>query len=73
MVFVRYELGLYLHYTSVQFECGAPWHVDGDKRYALEERFRSSSVCEAVRRGDADLARMLILSALLGPDALVAV
>ena len=73
MVFVRYELGLYLHYTSVQFEDGAPWRVDGDKRDAFEQRYRASSVCEAIRRGDADLARMLVLSAVLGREALVAV
>ena len=72
MVFVRYELGLYLHYTSVRFEDGAPWRVDGDKRLALEQRYRASGTCEAIRRGDADLARMLVLSSLLGRDALVA-
>ena len=72
MVFVRYELGLYLHYTSVRFEGGAPWRVDADKRFALEQRYRASGICGAIRRGDADLARMLVLSALLGPDALVA-
>ena len=73
MVFVRYELGLYLHYTSVRFEDGAPWRVDGDKRDAFEQRYRASSVCEAIWRGDTDLARMLVLSAVLGRDALVAV
>ena len=73
MVFVRYELGLYLHYTSVQFEDGAPWRVDGDKRVAFEQRYHAPNVCEATRRGDTDLARMLVLSAVLGRDALVAV
>ena len=73
MVFVRYELGAYLHYTSVRFEGGASWRVDRDKRVLLERRFLESDICEAIRRGDADLARMLVLSALLGPGALVAV
>ena len=73
MVFVRYELGLYLHYTSVRFEDGALWRVDGDKRLAFEQRYRASDLCAAILRGDADLGRMLVLSALLGRDALVAV
>ena len=30
MVFARYELGAYLHYTSVRFEGGASWRVDGE-------------------------------------------
>ena len=28
MVLVRYELGAYLHYASVEFESGSPWRVD---------------------------------------------
>ena len=69
MVFVRYELGSYMHYTSVEFEGGTPWRVDVDKRAALEQRYVASSVCEAFRRGDLDLARMLVLSALRGRHA----
>ena len=70
MVFVRYELGLYMHYDSVEFEDGTPWCVDLDKRAALAQRYGASSTCEAFRRGDLDLARMLVLSALRGRDAL---
>ena len=70
MVFVRYELGAYWHYASVEFEGGSPWHIDGAKRTALEARYLASDVCKAVRAGNADVARMLVLSALLGRDAL---
>ena len=69
MVFVRYELRSYMHYTSVEFECGTPWRVAVEKRAAFEQRYRASSACEALRRGDLDLARMLVLSALRGRDA----
>ena len=68
MVFVRYELGSYLHYVSVEFDGGAPWHLDSTKRFALEERYRASGVCGAIRRGEYDVARMLVLSALLDRD-----
>ena len=70
MVFVRYELGAYWHYASVEFDGGSPWHLDGVKRAALEERYLASGVCEAVRAGNADVARMLVLSALLGRGTL---
>ena len=72
MVFVRYELGAYLHYTSVQLEGGAPWRLDSDKRFALEQRYLASGICQAILRADDDLARMLLLSKLLGRDSLVA-
>ena len=68
MVLVRYEVGAYLHYASVEFEDGAPWHVDSAKRAALEARYLASGVCKAVR-GGADVARLLVLSALLGREA----
>ena len=70
MVFVRYELGSYVHYTSVEFDDRTPWRVDVEKRAALEQRCGASSVCEALRRGDLDMARLLVLSALRGHDAL---
>ena len=69
MVFVRYELRSYMHYTSVEFECGTPWRVAVEKRAAFEQRYSASSACEALRRGDLDLARMLVLRALRGRDA----
>ena len=69
MVLVRYELGAYLHYAFVGFQDGAPWHVDSAKRAALEARYLASGVCKAVRAGNADVARMLVLSALLGREA----
>ena len=72
MVFVRYELGAYLHYTSVQLEGGAPLRLDSDKRVALEQRYLASGICQAILRADDDLARMLLLSKLLGRDSLVA-
>ena len=73
MVFVRYELGEYLHYASVEFDGGMPWHLDASKRTAVEERYVASGVCEAVRNGNADVARMLVLSVLQGQGALVSV
>ena len=69
MVFVRYELRSYMHYTSVEFECGTPWRVAVEKRAAFEQQYSASSACEALRRGDLDVARMLVLSALRGRDA----
>ena len=69
MVFVRYELRSYMHYTSVEFECGTPWRVAVEKRAVFEQRYTASSACEALGRGDMDLARMLVLSALRGRDA----
>ena len=72
MVFVRYELGAYLHYTSVQLESGAPWRLDSDKRVALEQRYLASGICQAIFRADDNVARMLVLSKLLGRDSLLA-
>ena len=69
MVFVRYELRSYIHYTSVEFECGTPWRVAVEKRAAFEQRYTASSACEALRRGYSDPPRMLVLSALRGRDA----
>ena len=69
MVLLRYELGEYLLYASVGFEDGAPWHVENAKLASPEARYLASGVCKAVRAGDADVARMLVLSALLGREA----
>ena len=71
MVLVRYELGAYLHYASVEFDGGAPWHVDSAKRAALEARYLASGVCKALLDGNDDVARLLVLSALLGEEAVV--
>ena len=71
IVLVRYELGAYLHYAPVEFEDGAPWHVDSAKRAALEARYLASGVCKALLAGNADVARLLVLSALLGREAVV--
>jgi len=70
MVFVRYELGSYLHYTSVVFDSGAPWRVGAAKRSAVEALYAASAVCRAVRVEDLDLARAMMLSRLLEAGAL---
>ena len=70
MVFVRYELGAYMHYTSVAFEDGRPWQVSAAKRRLLEGVYRDCDVCKAVREDDDDLARTLMLTKLRGGSAL---
>ena len=70
MVFVRYELGAYMHYTSVAFEDGRPWQVSAAKRRLLEGLYRDCDVCKAVREDDDDLARTLMLTKLRGGSAL---
>ena len=64
MIFVRYELGSYLHYESVAFVDGRPWAVCAAKRSAVEALFSSCDVCDAVRAGEYDLARTLMLTRL---------
>ena len=64
MVFVRYEQLQYQHFTSVAFDGERPWHVNAEKRRLVEVRFAECAVCRAVRAGDDDLARTLLLSKL---------
>ena len=55
---------------ATQQQIVAALQIDGAKRVALEERYLASGVCEAVLAGNADVARMLVLSALLGQESL---
>ena len=64
MVFVRYELGSFQHYVSVEFADGQSWHVSAAKRLALEDAYLASAACAAVRSVDYDVARMLLLTKL---------
>ena len=66
MVFVRYELGAFQHYTSVAFTDGAPWRVAESKRQLVEASYAASGVCTAVRHSDYDVARLLMLTKLRG-------
>ena len=61
--------GLKWNWTN-QRQIVAALQIDGAKRVALEERYLASGVCEAVLAGNADVARMLVLSALLGQESL---
>ena len=65
MVFVRYEQRQYQHFTSVAFGGGRPWHVSVEKRRSVEPRFTACTVCQAVHRGDFDLAQILLVTKLL--------
>ena len=73
MVLVRYELGSYLHYASVDFESGCSWRVAPSKRERLDRTYLTCEVCRAVRDGDDDVARMLMYTRLSGNTALGAV
>ena len=64
MVFVRYELGSFQHYVSVQFADGQSWHVSAAKRLTVEDAYLASATCAAVRGSDYDVARMLLLTKL---------
>ena len=64
MVYVRYELGSFQHYVSVEFTDGQPWHLSAAKRKAVEDAYAASAVCAAVRSSDHDVARMLLLTKL---------
>ena len=66
MVFVRYGLGAFQHYTSVAFTNGAPWRVADAKRELVEASYAASDVCTAVRLLDHDVARLLMLTKLRG-------
>ena len=70
MVFVHYEIGSYLHYVSVDFVDGAPWRVGAAKRDAVDGLYAASALCRAVRQGEADLARTLLLTKLRGQGSL---
>ena len=73
IVFVRYELGSYLHCVSVAFGDGQPWHVSAAKHEAMEGAYAASGVCMAVARSDYDVARLLLLTKLRGADGVFAV
>ena len=49
MVFVRYELGAYMHCTSVAFEDGRPWQVSAAKRRLLEGTATATSARRCAR------------------------
>ena len=66
MVLVRYELGSYRHYASVEFDNGSCWRVAPSKREALDRKYLACDVCRAVREGDDDLARLLMYTRLSG-------
>ena len=69
IVLVRYELGSYLHYASVDFVDGRDWCVARSKCSCLGEKYLACNVCLAVRDGDDDLARMLMYTRLSGNNA----
>ena len=63
-VVVRYELGSYKHYQSVCFDSGEPWSLSEDARARVEASHAACDVSQAVLRGEADEARLMMLTAL---------
>ena len=70
MVLVRYEAGAWQHYQSVRFADASPWRVAAETRHRVEQRVADCQVCNALSRGQRDVARTLMLS-LLDPHALL--
>ena len=65
LLLVRYEDRAYLHYDSVRFVGGDAWEVAMQTRERVGGILRNCPTWDVLQRGEADLARALVLSVLL--------
>ena len=65
---VHYSEGAYLHYDAVCFEDGNPWQVPAAVRSRVRDVLSACQTWASLMAQDYDLARALLLSALMQPS-----
>ena len=65
LLLVHYSEGAYLHYDAVCFEDGSSWQVSAEVRARVRTVLSACDTWTSLMEGDFDLARTLLLSALL--------
>ena len=65
LLLVHYSEGAFLHYDAVCFEDGTPWQVSAEVRSRVRTVLSACQTWTSLMEGDFDMARTLLLSALL--------